>query len=93
MLTLAGYHVIAAIDGRDALVKALSEPPKLVIIEMHLPIVSGYELSDILRSDRVTRSIPIVAVTDETHPADLERAVRIGVDAILSKPATPGILL
>ena len=53
---MRGCHVVEAEDGRDALVKALSYPPALVITETRLPIVDGFALCDVLRRDSQTRS-------------------------------------
>jgi two-component system chemotaxis response regulator CheY len=92
-LQLAGCDVVEASDGRDALVKALAEPPSVVITETHLPILDGYALCEVLRRDPATRTVPILIVTRETRRTDLERARAAGADAILAKPAPLDVLL
>ena len=92
-LTRAGCDVVEALDGRDALVKALSQRPTLVMTEARLPILDGYALCDVLRRDSVTRTVPILVVTAETRPSELIRARRAGANAVLSKPVTPEALL
>jgi two-component system chemotaxis response regulator CheY len=92
-LTLAGCDVMDAADGREALVKALSLRPMLVITETRLPIVDGYALCEVLRRDSVTRAVPILVVTTETRPTELDRARDAGADGVLIKPVSPDALL
>src|SRR4029453_7047037 len=93
LLTLAGYEVVAANDGRDALVKAFSEQPVLVITETHLPIIDGFSLCGVLRRDSATQRVPILVVTTETRIAMMQRAHSVGADAVLNKPVTPETVL
>jgi CheY-like chemotaxis protein len=81
-----GYDVEEASDGREALVKALSRPPALVITELVLPFLDGYALCGILRRDGATAGVPILAITTETRLAELDRARHAGADTILVKP-------
>src|SRR5919201_282833 len=92
-LESAGHEVIEATDGRDALVKALNEPPRLVITETRLPIMDGYALCEILRRDYATRLLPILVVTSETRPDKLQEARRVGANAVLAKPAHVEVIL
>jgi CheY-like chemotaxis protein len=82
---LMGCEVVEACDGRDALAKALPRPPTLVVTEMTLPFVDGYALCEILRRDRATANVPILVVTSETLPAQVDRAHRAGADIVLAK--------
>src|SRR5262245_11060234 len=93
LLTLVGWEAIEATDGRDALVKAFSESPALVITETRLPILDGYALCAVLRNDSATRRIPIVVVTTETRIPMLERVRASGVNAVLNKSVTADALL
>ena len=92
-LRRAGWDVVDAADGRDALVKALSVRPTLVITETRLPMFDGYALCEVLRRDSATSTVPILLVTTETRPTELDRARAVGVDAVLNKPVTPDALL
>jgi CheY-like chemotaxis protein len=92
-LSRAGCDVIDAADGREALVKALSQKPVVVITETRLPIFDGYALCDVLRRDSTTRTVPILVVTSENRPDEIDRARAAGVDAVLPKPVTPDALL
>src|SRR5204863_2834534 len=80
---LAGCDVIDASDGRDALAKAFTHPPTLVVTEMTLPFLDGYALCQILRRDRVTADVPILAITADGHPSHIERARQAGADIVL----------
>jgi DNA-binding response OmpR family regulator len=92
-LQSAGCEVTETFDGRDALTKALIEPPTLVIAELRLPLVDGYALCDILRRDEATRTVPILIVTAETRSTELDRVWKIGADAVLVKPVPPDAIL
>jgi two-component system cell cycle response regulator DivK len=92
-LNMAGCDVVDAADGRDALVKALSYPPTLVITETRLPIFDGYALCQVLRRDSITRTVPILVVTAEKRPTELDRARDAGADAVLIKPVSSDALL
>jgi CheY-like chemotaxis protein len=83
-----GWDVVEAVDGRDALVKALARPPTLLVTEVRLPFLDGYTLCDILRRNRATATVPILVVTAEARSASLEDARRAGANAVLIKPAT-----
>jgi len=88
-----GCDVVEAADGREALVHALSHRPTLVVIDADLPVIDGYALCDVLRRDSVTRGVPILVVTTETQPTELDRARDAGADGVLIKPVSPDVLL
>jgi CheY-like chemotaxis protein len=92
-LTLAGWHVAEACDGREALVLALKSTPWVVVTELRLPLIDGVALCEILRRDRATAAVPILVVTSETRLAELARATRAGADAVLIKPSTPDVVV
>jgi CheY-like chemotaxis protein len=92
-LQLAGCDVVDAVDGRDALVKALSHRPTVVITDTRLPIFDGYALCDVLRRDSMTRGVPILVVTTEARPTELDRALDAGADVVLRKPVSLDTLL
>jgi two-component system chemotaxis response regulator CheY len=81
-----GFDVVEASDGRDALAQALSHPPALVVTEMALPLLDGFALCEILRRDRATTDIPILVLTAESRPAQINRARQAGADLVLVKP-------
>ena len=85
-------EITYAVDGRDALVKALAYPFALVITESRLPYIDGYALCEILRRDSATRTTPIIVVTTDSRPASVQRARQAGADAVLVKPFQSDVL-
>jgi CheY-like chemotaxis protein len=92
-LGLTPSEVTCTVNGRDALVKALEHPFALIITEIHLPLVDGYALCEILRRDRATQAIPIMVITADARPASLERALAAGADMAVAKPYAAEALL
>jgi two-component system cell cycle response regulator DivK len=82
-------EVDEAEDGREALAKALTQHPNVVVTETRLPGMNGFELCRILRSDEQTRQIPIVLVTGDAYIREKQRAAACGADAVLVKPCLP----
>ena len=92
-LTLAGWRVTEASDGREALVQALLVKPWVIVTELRLPLIDGISLCEILRRDRVTKAVPILVVTGESRATELARAEHAGASAFLIKPCAPDVLL
>ena len=88
-----GSDVVDAADGRDALARALSVRPSLVVTELRLPILDGFALCSVLRRDSLTKTVPIVVVTADRRPSEVDRAHAAGADVVLIKPVTPEALL
>src|SRR5262245_21598185 len=91
-LTTAGYDVVHAANGREALTKALVHPPSLVVTELRLGFIDGFALCEILRRDRATTRTPILIVTAETRTVELGRVRRVGADDVLLKPVPDHVL-
>ena len=88
-LEQAGFHVTAAHNGHQAFDHAVDLAPDVVVTDLHLPGMDGYELTRRLKTDARTRHIPIVAVTGYgPYTQDPSRANRAGCDTILPKPCT-----
>ena len=92
-LAAGGYVVDEAVDGRDALVKALVSVPSLIVTDLRLPLIDGVALCRVLRDDRQTSDVPIVVITDEARPASLERVREAGADAVLPRAAEIALVL
>ena len=92
-LQIAGYDVEEAVDGREALAKAIARVPRVVITETHLPFIDGCALCALLRSDSATRNVLIVVVTADGFAGHIERAYVAGADAVLAKRCGPDALL
>src|SRR5436190_3521825 len=81
-----------AVDGREALAKALSRRHDVIITETRVPGIDGYQLCALLRRDAYTQATPIIVVTGEPCESVTERASGAGATAILSKPCLPQVL-
>ena len=89
-LSQAGFRVVEAHNGLQALDRALEFPPDVVVTDLHIPGIDGFELTRRLRNDPRTRAVPILAVTGyAAFAADPARARRAGCDAVLPKPCSP----
>ncbi|MFN3651728.1 MAG: response regulator [Armatimonadota bacterium] len=89
LLELWGHHVAVAHDGASALLEAGLHKPELVILDIGLPGMDGYEVARRLRSNPELRHIPLVAVTGYGRPHDREQAEQAGFDHHLTKPVDP----
>jgi putative two-component system response regulator len=92
MLTALGYAVTTACDGRDALEKARLAGPDVILLDILMPEVGGYEAARRLKADVATALIPIVMVTALNGLKDRVAALEAGADDFLSKPVDPGEL-
>jgi two-component system cell cycle response regulator DivK len=89
-LTLAGFQVREAHNGLQALELAFEAVPDVVVTELKLPGIDGFELTRRLRLDPRTHAVPILAVTGyPAYAADPDRAGRAGCNAVLQKPCSP----
>jgi CheY-like chemotaxis protein len=90
LLETGGHEVLSAAEGSKALELARSHHPELVITDVLMPIMDGYELTRRLKGDPRTSAIPVVAITGYApFTQDPSRADRAGCDAILPKPCDP----
>jgi CheY-like chemotaxis protein len=81
-----GYDVITAIDGRQGITMAQAEIPDLILMDLNLPDVDGWEATRILKEAPETRAIPIMAMTAHAIAGDEERALQAGCDDYHAKP-------
>jgi two-component system cell cycle response regulator DivK len=89
VLTREGYEVQEASDGRHALDLARTTHPDLIVMDLALPHVDGWEVSRRLKTDPESADIPIIALTAFAMRGDEERAREAGCDGYLSKPCRP----
>ncbi|MBI1344782.1 response regulator [bacterium] len=80
------YQIAMAHDGQDTLNKVAEVQPDLILLDIMMPKMSGYEVCQRLKQDEATRSIPILMVTALNEMGDIEKAVRAGADDFLTKP-------
>ncbi len=89
-LTQAGFSVDQAHNGLQALERAFESVPDIVVTDLNIPGIDGFELTRRLKDDPRTRTVPVVAVTGyAAFQADPGRAIRAGCDAVLEKPCSP----
>jgi two-component system cell cycle response regulator DivK len=93
LLTSADFEVIEAMDGETGLVAAAAQRPDLVLMDIQLPGLDGYEATRRIKADAALRAIPVIAVTSYGLAGDAEKAFAAGCDAYISKPYSPRQLL
>ena len=86
ILELDGYDTFLAVNGRDGVNAARKQKPDLILMDMALPEMDGWDATQRIREDPETKHIPMVALTVHTLPRERKRALDAGVDAYLSKP-------
>ena len=89
VLRHTGYEVVEALDGVQAVALARSVHPDLILMDISLPEIDGWEATKILRQDPLTRDIPIIALTAHALADDRERANAMGFASYLAKPIEP----
>ena len=81
-----GYDVVAAIDGREGVELAASERPDIILMDMSLPVLDGWEATRLIKSTPGTQSVPVIALTAHAMAGDRERAIAAGCDDYDIKP-------
>ncbi len=92
-LRFAGYRTLEASSGLEALQLAFDRRPSLILMDLSLPGMDGWEVTARLKKDARTRHIPIVALTAHALQEERDRAERAGCDAFVAKPCLPEELL
>ncbi len=85
-LAESGHEILMSTDGQETLDVALAESPDLIVLDIMMPKMSGYEVCQQLREHEQTRRIPVLMVTALKETGDIERAVASGADDFLTKP-------
>jgi CheY-like chemotaxis protein len=85
-LETQGYTVHKATNGREAVDLARQHHPDLILMDMMMPVVSGYEAVGELKADATTREIVIVGLSAKAMATDMERATDVGIDGYITKP-------
>jgi CheY-like chemotaxis protein len=84
-----GYHVIEALNGEEGIAKARSQQPNLILMDISIPVIDGWEATQVLKHDPATKHIPIIALTAHALASDREKAMEVGCDGYLAKPCEP----
>jgi two-component system, cell cycle response regulator DivK len=93
LLSNAGYDLIEAVNGEDGVALALSTRPDLILMDIQLPVMDGYEATRRIKSNAELKSIPVIAVTSYALSGDEAKARAAGCDAYVAKPFSPRQLL
>lgn len=89
ILDHVGYNVLEARDGEEGVSRARQEHPDLILMDISIPKIDGWEATRRLKADQATRDIPIIALTAHALEEDRERAIAAGCDGYLAKPVEP----
>ncbi|RJQ53472.1 MAG: response regulator [Desulfobacteraceae bacterium] len=84
-----GYEVIQAKNGREGIELAERDDPTLILLDIQLPVMNGYEVAKALKENRSTSEIPVVAVTSYAMVGDRERVLSAGCTGYIEKPINP----
>ena len=93
LLANAGYEVVEAVSGHEGVAMAREVVPDLILMDIQLPGIDGYEATRRIKANRALRQIPLIAVTSYALSGDDVKAFEAGCDAYLSKPVSPRALL
>ena len=89
LLTNAGFEVIEAIDGEKGVAAAAEQRPDLILMDIQMPIVDGYEASRRIKANPDLRHIPIIAITSFALAGDEEKTAAAGCEGYVPKPCSP----
>jgi two-component system cell cycle response regulator DivK len=93
LLANAGYEMIEAEDGQQALTQAAKHKPDLILMDIQLPLLDGYEATRQIKANPALKDIPIIVVTSYALSGDEDKAREAGCDAYVAKPFSPRALL
>jgi two-component system cell cycle response regulator DivK len=93
LLAHAGYEMLEAHTGEDGVTTAARERPDLILMDIQLPGIDGYEVTRRIKTDPALRAIPVIAVTSYALSGDDQKALAAGCDAYVTKPFSPRALL
>ena len=93
LLTSVGYELIEAVTGEEGLAMAEAEVPELILMDIQLPGMDGYEVTRRIKANPALSHIPIIAVTSYALSGDDQKALEAGCDAYVTKPFDPAELL
>jgi two-component system, cell cycle response regulator DivK len=92
-LIRSGYEVSLAMDGQQGADMALSEQPDLILMDMSLPVIDGWEATRRIKANHATRRIPVIALTAHAMAGDREKAIEVGCEDYDTKPVEMSRLL
>jgi len=93
ILARQGHEMIVAVNGEEALEKIQSQRPDLVLLDIMMPRIDGYEVAQRLRADPATAALPIIMLSAKAQDEDIRKGVEVGIDEYITKPFTPDYLV
>ncbi len=93
VLSAAGYELIEAVNGEDGVSRAQRDRPDLILMDIQMPVLDGYEATRQIKADPNLKATPIIAVTSYALSGDQAKARAAGCDGYVSKPFSPRELL
>ena len=93
MLSSVGYTVLEAVDGAAGVAKAIAERPDLILTDIQMPVMDGYEATRRIKAEPELKEIQVIAVTSCALSGDEEKTREAGCDAYMAKPLSPRELL
>jgi two-component system alkaline phosphatase synthesis response regulator PhoP len=88
-LGMEGYEVVTALDGEQALAKVKTEEPDLIVLDIMMPKLDGYETCRVLKSDPETKHIPVILLSAKGRNVDQKMGFQVGADDYITKPFSP----
>jgi two-component system alkaline phosphatase synthesis response regulator PhoP len=88
-LGMEGYEVVTALDGEEALAKAFEVKPDLIVLDIMMPKVDGYETCKALKADERTKNIPVILLSAKGRNVDMQTGYDVGADEYITKPFSP----
>src|SRR3989442_14740379 len=92
LLTRSGYEIVEAVTGEEGVTLAETQHPDLILMDIQLPIVDGYEATRRIKANPELRHIPIIAVTSYALSGDDAKPLAAGCDGYFAKPFTPRVI-
>ena len=93
LLGMAGYDMIEAHDGAEGVAQATAHKPDLILMDIQMPVMDGYEATRRIKADPALKSIPVIAVTSYALSGDEEKTRAAGCDGYIAKPYSPRQML
>jgi two-component system cell cycle response regulator DivK len=93
LLSAAGFELIEAVNGAEGVAKAAAEKPDLILMDIQMPVMDGYDATRHIKANAATAAIPVVAVTSYALSGDEAKAKAAGCDGYVTKPYSPRQML
>lgn len=89
ILARQGHQMLVAVNGEEALEKVRTQNPDLVLLDIMMPRIDGYEVARTLRADPATQDLPIIMLSAKAQEEDIQKGIDVGVNEYITKPFSP----